>query len=287
MQRTESSIRIFTTCPPYGGSPPNEYVDHVRNVARWSDGAGCEGILVYTDNSTVDPWLLSQTIIQSTRALAPLVAVQPVYMHPYAVAKAVSTLAYFHGRRVCMNMVAGGFKNDLTALNDLTPHERRYDRLVEYTTIIKRLLAGDGPVTFTGHFYTVHQLALKPPLPSELFPTITISGSSPEGLAAARVLEAIPVKYPEPAGESGAEVPGGPIEEAAHIAMCDDDAFGRSGGARSEENVSGVVFGARGGGLGRGPGQAIAPAEGDPEPLFPRFGGSEPAYPDRALRVRA
>jgi alkanesulfonate monooxygenase len=211
MERTEKPI-IFTTCPPYGGSSPDEYLNHVRNVARWSDEAGCEGILVYTDNSTLDPWLLSQIIIQSTRSLAPLVAVQPVYMHPYAVAKAVSTLAYVHGRRVCLNMVAGGFKNDLAALNDLTPHEHRYDRLVEYTTIIRRLLADNKPVTFTGQFYNVHQLALKPPMPAELFPAITISGSSPEGLAAARVLEAIPVRYPEPSGESGAASdPAGPL----------------------------------------------------------------------------
>jgi len=43
----------------------------------------------------------------------PLVAVQPVYMHPYSVAKMVSTLAFLHQRRVFLNMVAGGFKNDL------------------------------------------------------------------------------------------------------------------------------------------------------------------------------
>jgi alkanesulfonate monooxygenase len=204
MQNTESPLRIFTTCPPYGGSPPDQYLSHLRDVARWSDEAGCAGILVYTDNSVVDPWLVSQIIIQSTRTLMPLVAVQPVYTHPYTVAKAVSSLSYLHGRRICLNMVAGGFKNDLVALNDPTPHQRRYDRLVEYTSIVKQLLKGEGPVTFTGEFYAVHQLALKPPLPPELFPVITISGSSPEGIAAARALEAIPVRYPEPAGEHAA-----------------------------------------------------------------------------------
>jgi alkanesulfonate monooxygenase len=95
-------------------------------------------------------------------------------------------------------MVAGGFKNDLVALNDLTPHDRRYDRVVEYTTIIQRLLAGGTPVSFEGEFYRVTQLSLKPPLPSELFPLITISGSSDAGLAAAHSLGAVPVKYPEP-----------------------------------------------------------------------------------------
>src|SRR5262249_30921164 len=157
-----------------------------------------KGILIYTDNSVVDPWLISQMVIQSTRALSPLVAVQSIYMHPYTVAKMVSSLSYLHKRQVCLNMVAGGFKNDLIALSDSTPHDNRYDRLVEYTTIIQRLLAGGSPVTFEGEFYHVAQLSLKPPLPKELFPVITISGSSDAGLAAAEALGAIPVKYPEP-----------------------------------------------------------------------------------------
>jgi alkanesulfonate monooxygenase len=192
------SINIFTTCPPYNGADRREYIEHVRRVARWSDQAGCKGILVYTDNSVVDPWLLSQIIIQNTASLEPLVAVQSVYMHPFSLAKMVSSLSYLHERRLCLNMVAGGFKNDLAALNDLTPHDRRYDRVVEYTTIIQQLLAGGSPVSFEGEFYRVSQLSLKPPLPGELFPFITISGSSDAGLAAAHSLGAIPVKYPEP-----------------------------------------------------------------------------------------
>jgi alkanesulfonate monooxygenase len=159
-------------------------------------------MLVYTDNGLVDPWLLSQLVIQNTKALSPLVAVQPIYMHPYTVAKMVSTLSYLHGRRLCLNMIAGGFKNDLAALNDETPHDRRYDRLIEYTTIIQHLLTRASPLTFEGEFYRVRQLVLKPPLAKGLFPIITISGSSEAGLIAARTLGAVAIMYPEPAGQS-------------------------------------------------------------------------------------
>src|SRR5579862_2271478 len=100
-------ISIFTTCPPYQGTGARAYMEKVRQVARWSDQAGCQGILVYTDNSLPDPWLLGQTIIESTERLSPLIAVQPVYMHPFSVAKMVSSLACLYGRRVCLNMVAG------------------------------------------------------------------------------------------------------------------------------------------------------------------------------------
>src|SRR5947209_3612251 len=150
---SKTSIEVFSTCPYSSVVERERFLPYVMDVARWSEQAGCRGILVYTDNSTVDPWLVSQIIIQATEALCPLVAVQPVYMHPYSVAKMVTSLGHLYGRRVYLNMVAGGFKNDLAALNDSTPHDRRYDRLVEYTTIIQKLLAGGEPLTFEGEFY--------------------------------------------------------------------------------------------------------------------------------------
>lgn len=132
---------------------------------------------------------------------APLVAVQPVYMHPYAVAKMVTSLGFLHGRRVWLNMLAGGFRNDLVALGDDTPHDERYERTTEYTRIVLDLLQGEAPVTVDGRYATVADLRLTPPLPPELMPGVLISGSSPAGLAAARTLGITPVKYPQPPGE--------------------------------------------------------------------------------------
>src|SRR6202049_3843661 len=179
-------IEIFSTTPQSKDRPRETYVQQIINVAHWSEEAGCTAILVYTDNSLVDPWLVSQIILQNTKKLCPLIAVQPVYMHPYSVAKMVASFGHLYGRRIYLNMVAGGFKNDLIALNDTTPHDERYTRLVEYTTIIKQLLSSPGPVTFEGKFYKVDNLKMTPPLAPELFPGILMSGSSDAGLAACR-----------------------------------------------------------------------------------------------------
>ena len=182
--------RIFSTCPPSNKVPAERYLREVVEVARWSEAAGCEGILVYTDNGLVDPWLVAQVILDHTESLSPLVAVQPAYMHPFSVAKMVTTLGLLHGRRVWMNLVAGGFRNDLMALADETPHDRRYERLVEYAAIVQGLLEGD--------FYRTKALRLIPPLDADLLPGITISGSSEAGLEAARAIGAIAIQYPEP-----------------------------------------------------------------------------------------
>src|SRR5215471_6162540 len=176
-------IRLFSTCPasaPYqdGG----DYIRKVKEVAEWCDDAGVEGLLVYTDNSLVDPWQVSQVILSSTSNLAPLVALQPVYMHPYTAAKMVATFSYLYNRRIYLNMVAGGFVNDLIALGDCTEHDDRYERIVEYTSIMNYLFNGPGPLSFTGTYFTVKNLTIKPRIPSELVPEVFLSGTSAAGV---------------------------------------------------------------------------------------------------------
>ena len=196
-----SNIRVFSTCPPSVNANRAVYLEQVEEIASWSEDAGCEGILVYTDNGQLDAWLVAQTIIGATRSLCPLVAVQPIYMHPYSVAKMIASLAFLHARRVYLNMVAGGFANDLAALDDRTPHDQRYERLIEYTTIIQLLLQSEDPVTFDGNHYRVKNLRLTPRVPPELLPGILVSGSSEAGMAAAQRLEATAIEYPKPVAE--------------------------------------------------------------------------------------
>ena len=199
-----AGLRVYATCPQSKDVEPAEYRTRVADVARWSEEAGCHGILVYTDNGIADPWLVAQEVIEATTRLRPLVAVQSVYMSPYSVAKMVTTLAYLHGRAVDLNIVAGGFRNDLLALGDDTPHDERYNRAVEYTKIITGLLNGET-VSFEGDWYTVKNLRLTPPLPRDLAPGLTISGSSPAGLAAAEEIGALAVRYPKPVSEEQRE----------------------------------------------------------------------------------
>jgi alkanesulfonate monooxygenase len=194
-------IELFSTCPPSTEIAAERYIERVAEVARWSEAAGCKGILVYSDNALVDPWLLSHIIFQHTSNLCPLVAVQPVYMHPYWVAKQVASFAHLYGRRFYLNMVASGFVNDLEALNDTTPHDKRYTRLVEYTTIVMRLLACPAPLTYVGKFHSVVKLKLVPPVPEALVPGVFVSGASDASAAAAKVLGATAVKYPRPADQ--------------------------------------------------------------------------------------
>ena len=152
-------IAVFSTCPQSReGLGPGT----CSASSTWRAGArrpAARACSIYTDNGIVDPWLVAQMVIQSTERLAPLVAVQAAYMHPFTAANMVATLGHLYGRRLYLNLVAGGFRNDLLALNDPTPHDERYERTCEYAQLITRLLAGET-VTFTGRYYSVTNLRL-------------------------------------------------------------------------------------------------------------------------------
>ncbi len=197
---TPSKPRVFGTLPS-STEWPEGYLGKVSEVSRWCEDGGCTGVLIYTDNSLVDPWLVAREVIGATSTLNPLVAMQPLYMHPYYAAKLIATLADLHGRRVYLNMVAGGFVNDLVALGDATDHDRRYERVVEYASIIERLVADDGPVSLDGTWYQIKNLSLAPKVDEGLRPGFMVSGSSPAGMLAARRLGACAVQYPKPAAE--------------------------------------------------------------------------------------
>src|SRR5439155_21162436 len=95
---TDASLEVVSTCAQSSDGDPETYAQRVADVARWGEQAGCKGILEYADNRLLDPWLVSHIIIQNTTSLCPLVAVQPIYMHPYAVAKMVASLGLLHRR---------------------------------------------------------------------------------------------------------------------------------------------------------------------------------------------
>ncbi|WP_327674801.1 LLM class flavin-dependent oxidoreductase [Kitasatospora sp. NBC_00458] len=199
MAEEAPELRLFATVPPLTADRDG-YLGTVRRTARLAEEAGFRGALVYSDNNTVDPWVVAQEVLTATEHFAPLVAVQPVYAHPYAVAKKIASYGVLHGRRIALNLVAGGVVGDLRALCDETPHDDRYLRLTEYAQLVVRLLSGTGPVTFEGRYYRARDLPMVPALPAGLAPELYMSGSSEAGSRAAGELGAVPVRYPLPSG---------------------------------------------------------------------------------------
>ncbi|MBI5855017.1 MAG: LLM class flavin-dependent oxidoreductase [Nitrospirae bacterium] len=207
-----SPLEVFTTCPPATSSDAilnrpgfysdggDAYLRRVTDAARWAEECGFKGILIYIDNSLANNWALAQVVIENTQRLVPLLAVQPLYMHPFWLAKQIATLGHLYGRRIALNMLAGAFVNDLTELGDHVSHDERYERMTDYTLAVRQLLEADGHVTYKGKYYTLNNVKMKPPLAKELAPIVLMSGASEAGMASARRLGAVAVRYPKPVG---------------------------------------------------------------------------------------
>ncbi|MEX2347257.1 MAG: LLM class flavin-dependent oxidoreductase [Balneolaceae bacterium] len=189
---------LFTTTPQSVNFNEPTFADEVKKIATQSEANGYRGTLIYSDNRLADPWAITGFLLAETKSLLPMIALQPAYMHPYTVAKKISTLGLLYGRQISLNLIAGGFKNDLHSLGDYTEHDKRYQRLIEYTEIIQKLLASDRAVTYNGEFYTVKNLRLQPVLADELQPLYYLSGSSESAKNAAGKLGAKLIEYPEP-----------------------------------------------------------------------------------------
>ena len=183
-----------------------KYYQQIIDTARWGEKNGFVGTLIYSNNSLVDGWSVAQIIFEHTNTLAPLIAVNPVYIAPYALAKKIVSLSFMYKRRIDINWIAGGFKNDLLSLGDNTPHDERYERLFDYAQVIKGLLKSKGLFSHKGDYYMVDKVRMAPAIPEDMIPLELISGTSDAGIETANKLGATKVKYAKPLAEYNNEI---------------------------------------------------------------------------------
>lgn len=176
-----------------------------HDVVGWSQDAELDGVLVFTGaGAPLDPWVSAAHIAASTRRLVPLIALNPLYTHPFAAARALVTITQMYGRRVDLNLITGAALSELEAVGDTLDHQDRYARLQEYTELFLDLLTGK-PVTRTGDFYRARGLQLSPPLDDDLRPRLHLAGHSADaartrkalGATGMGMLPATPEQLPE------------------------------------------------------------------------------------------
>jgi alkanesulfonate monooxygenase len=157
----------------------NNYWTDICKIACLSEKYGLTGVLLFTGNDTyLEPWLVAQEMLRQTNSISPLIAVNPVYMHPFTVAKMVASLVRFYGRKIYLNMVTGTALSYQKALGDRLSHDERYDRLAEYIKIVGGLLSSTRPLSFHGNYYEIDQLQLFPGIALETAPEFLLSGQS-------------------------------------------------------------------------------------------------------------
>lgn len=193
----DRTIEVFTITSRT--TDANAYWREIQQCVDWSEAFDCTGVLLFTGNDTyVEPWLAAHAVCAQTRHLCPLVAVNPIYMHPFTTAKMISSLAYLYGRKTYLNMVTGTALSYLEAMNDHLSHRERYERLREYSHLVGTLLASPDPVSLIGQHYTVKNLRLLPRPPEALQPTFFYAGQSESAIEAAKGQDGVHVQMLPP-----------------------------------------------------------------------------------------
>ncbi|WP_214472599.1 LLM class flavin-dependent oxidoreductase [Mesorhizobium sp. dw_380] len=197
-----SALTIIGACPTFDDAMTNDkYIEEIKTSAIRSERHGFSAMLVYSDHQQFDPWLAASHLMSFTKNISPLVAVQPLYTHPFTVAKLVASLSLIYDRPVHLNFISGGFPHDLEAFCDKNSHDQRYERVGQYGEIVRNLLSTKRPLTYHGTHYQVDGLHLKlaARMNPDCAPIFTVSGSSPAGMAVARRLGARAIEYLRPA----------------------------------------------------------------------------------------
>lgn len=186
---TRAGVRVFAISPR--DHDPATAWTAVETTIHLADRYGFTGVLAHVGNDTlVEPWTVAHHALATSTALRPLIAVNPVYQHPFATAQLAASLTYRYQRPLLLNLVAGTSVPDRLALGDTTEHDDRYARLCEYAEIVFALLEGGTPVTRQGRFYQVRGARLRLPPAAELRPQAFVAGESAAAQECARALGA-------------------------------------------------------------------------------------------------
>ena len=189
-----------------------EYPAALQNILFWSDRAGLDGVLIFNGAGTVvDPWAVAVAAAATTSTVVPLVALNPVYQHPYLAARLVASVGLMYGRRVDLNLVTGAATGELAALGDGLDHDSRYRRLAEFTDIMLNLLASPRPYSFKGEFYHLDRLQITPALPHDLLPRLYVAGQSASRLEVMRRFGALSLQMLPPPGQPPSASPAGAL----------------------------------------------------------------------------
>lgn len=176
------------------GDPLQVFTEYAQRAERY----GLDGLLAFYNHSDLDPWIVAATILQHTKAITPLIALQPYAMTPFTAAKVIWSLTKLHHRRIDVNLITGATKQELEQIDEQLDHDERFERATEYMTVVRALLSSDEPLVHDGRYYRYRALRMHARLEPEVLPRVFVAGSSPAGQRMAAAVADVAITHPEP-----------------------------------------------------------------------------------------
>lgn len=175
-------------------------LDYLIEVAKATEEAGFEGILVPTGIPYLDSWAVGSAIIHHTNHIKPLIAFRPGFIAPTVASKLAATLDQFAKGRLLVNVVTGGSQQELAQDGDFTNHENRYNRTNEFLDVITKTWQ-EEVVSHKGEFFDIKNHKLNPSLYQKEGIPIYFGGSSDSAKEVAAKYANVYLQWGEPVAQ--------------------------------------------------------------------------------------
>lgn len=193
----------------YDAIPGKSFLESIIENVQMAEHYNYKGTLVTYGNRSFDPWTVVNIIIQNTKVLTPLIAIQPLTMPPYTAAKMIQSLQSIFQRNVNLNYIVGVSGREMEELGDTISHDERYSRLAEYIEIVNCIIESKGPISYNGKYYKLNNYISKVEnfQKSNIFhPEIFIAGSSQMSFQTALSYGDVMVSQPGPVAQYKEEI---------------------------------------------------------------------------------
>ncbi|KAF1049176.1 LLM class flavin-dependent oxidoreductase [Xylophilus sp.] len=161
---------------PTGERRLRQGADYLVQVARASERAGFDGVMLPLGAYALDGWLLAAAMAAETTRLRFLVSARPGLELPTLIAQKAATLQRLSLGRLQLNIVVGSSSHDQRAYGDFLEREQRYLRAQEFVAVVRALWRGE-PALHAGRFYTADVAGLAAARLAEP-PPVFVAGAS-------------------------------------------------------------------------------------------------------------
>lgn len=165
---TNNNVFFVNIYPTNDRRLPCDHRKLLRDMISHIKDSGISHTLLTVGDKRFDPIILGQAGMEMDQGFNPLIAINPLYIHPVDAAKKLASLASLYPNEIAVNLVTGSFFNEMKSVGDNLSFSERSQRLLDFYQCLKLLLEGRS-VTFESSYYELTGAEIYPKIQQQKF----------------------------------------------------------------------------------------------------------------------
>ena len=137
-------------------------VNYVIDVSQKAEENGFDSILVPVCDKCMDPFIVSALILQNTKKIKTITAINPGMASPQVLGTMISTIINKFGNRIDLNLIKGNISTAIKQGLIVKEESELANLLDEFTSCLIELLQSQEPVTFDGSIIKLNSAQVIP-----------------------------------------------------------------------------------------------------------------------------